>query len=80
MMGVKLPDNLRGRKLDYKVIPTVCNLENMLYKLVEMGGDLSKLKQWEKRSYKAYLIDEIKSDILLSPVQIGRSLLENTYY
>ncbi|ADL51386.1 hypothetical protein [Clostridium cellulovorans] len=49
-----LPDNLRGRSLHSKVIPTLCNLENMLNKLVEVNGDFSKLKQWEKRSYKAH--------------------------
>lgn len=62
--GFQLPDNLRGRSIDVKVIPTVCNLENMLKKLVEVNGDFSQLKQWEKRSYKAYQIEEIKSSIL----------------
>jgi hypothetical protein len=61
-----LPDSLRGRSLHVNVIPTVCNLENMLSKLVDLSGDISKLKQWEKRSYKAYKIDEIKFDILNS--------------
>lgn len=65
--GFQLPDNLRGRSIDVKVIPTVCNLENMLKKLIEVNGDFSQLKQWEKRSYKAYLIEEIKSRILSAP-------------
>lgn len=63
----ELPNNLKGRSINSKVIPTVCNLENMLDKLVEVHGDFSQLKQWEKRSYKAYKIDEIKGEILNSP-------------
>jgi len=39
-----LPDNLKGRSLHDKVIPTVCNLENMLEKLVEVDGDYDRLK------------------------------------
>jgi len=64
--GYNLPDNLRGRSISVKVIPTVCNLENMLHKLVDVGGDFAQLKQWEKRSYKAYCIDDIKDRILNS--------------
>ncbi len=59
-----LPDNLRGRSLTTKIIPTVCNVENMLEKLVAANGDFEQLKPWEKRSYKAYLVDEIKTTIL----------------
>lgn len=59
-----LPDNLRGRKLNEKVIPTVCNLKNMLAKLDDLNGDYFKLKGWEKRSYQAYLIDVIQTEIL----------------
>lgn len=44
-----LPNNLRGRDIHSKVIPTVCNLENMLDKLVKVHGDFSQLKQWEIR-------------------------------
>ena len=61
---IQLPDNLRGRSIYDKIIPTVCNLKNMLEKLVKLKGDHSKLEQWEKRSYQAYLIDEIKTQIL----------------
>lgn len=61
---ISLPDNLNGRSIEVKVIPTVCNLENMLKKLVEVNGDFSKLEQWEKRSYKAYQIEDIKIYIL----------------
>lgn len=61
-----LPDNLNGRSIHHKIIPTVCNLKNMLDKLVEVNGDFMQLKPWEKRSYKAYRIDEIYSRLLLS--------------
>ncbi|MGM0411000.1 MAG: hypothetical protein ACQEQF_09600 [Bacillota bacterium] len=61
---IYLPNNLEDRNIYQKVIPTVCNLENMLEKLVEVDGDHSKLESWEKRSYKAYQIDEIKQDII----------------
>lgn len=63
-----LPKEIKGRSLNKMVIPTVCNLENMLNKLIENKGDFLKLKQWEKRSYKAYCIEEIEKEILtLSP-------------
>lgn len=62
-----LPNNLRGINIHVKVIPTVCNLKNMLDKLIEVEGDFSKLKQWEKRSYKAYKIEDVKHKIICSP-------------
>ena len=66
--GFVLPKDIKGRDLNKMIIPTVCNLENMLNKLIESKGDFSKLKQWEKRSYKAYCIEEIEKEILsLSP-------------
>jgi hypothetical protein len=61
-----LPDNLKGRSLHAKVIPTVCNLENMLENLIKVGGDYYKLKQWEKRSYKAYRIGDIIDKLLFT--------------
>lgn len=68
MAGVfQLPNELRGRNIHFRVIPTVCNLENMLGRLVLVSGDFAHLKQWEKRSYKAYMIEEIKSIILNTP-------------
>ncbi|MDO9535551.1 MAG: hypothetical protein Q7J85_09545 [Bacillota bacterium] len=70
-----LPDNLRGRGLHTNVIPTVCNLETMLNKLVDLNGEDSKLKQWEKRSYKAYKINDIKFDILNSPASEWRCII-----
>jgi hypothetical protein len=63
---IKIPKNLRGRSIHIKVIPTVCNLKNMLDKLASVNGDFSQLKQWEKRSYGAYQIEKIKSQVLNS--------------
>jgi hypothetical protein len=80
MIGYKpnsiiLPDNIRGRSILENVIPTVCNLKNMLTKLKENKGDYTKLKQWEKRSYKAYLIAEIKEKLLNSSVKEQKDII-----
>lgn len=72
-----LPDNLRGRSIHSKVIPTVCNLENMLDKLLKVHGDASQLKQWEKRSYNAYKIKEISSKILCTQKMDWRDIIRN---
>ena len=63
----QLPNKLGSRSLHIKVIPTVCNLKNMLIKLDKINGDFSELKPWEKRSYKAYNIEAVKNEILNSP-------------
>ncbi|MPM58077.1 hypothetical protein SDC9_104906 [bioreactor metagenome] len=61
---IELPYELRGKSINSeKIIPTVYNLKNMLVKLQEANGDYNNLKQWEKRSYKHYCIDEIYNDI-----------------
>ncbi|MBU9723825.1 MULTISPECIES: hypothetical protein [Bacillaceae] len=62
----QLPEKIRGRSIHSNVIPTVCNIKNMLDKLVEVNGDVTQLKQWEKRSYYAYKIDKIKDQLLQS--------------
>lgn len=62
--SILLPNTLRGRNIHSKIIPTVCNLKNMLNSFIESKGDSQKLKPWEKRSFQAYRIDEIKLDIL----------------
>lgn len=72
-----LPDNLQGRSITTKVIPTVCNLKNMLRKLVSVHGDFEQLKQWEKRSYTAYLVEEVKSNILCSSENEWSSIIKN---
>lgn len=77
---VILSNILRGRNINTKVIPTVCNLKPMLKRLKEYNWDKGKLKQWECRSYKAYHIDKIvhilkESDESLWPEVIKLNIL-----
>ncbi|MBM7554484.1 hypothetical protein [Thalassobacillus pellis] len=65
--SILLPNHLRGRSIHTNVIPTVSNLKNMLKKLEESHGDESQLPSWDRRSYKAYQLDAIKSKLLSSP-------------
>ena len=74
---IYLPDNLRGRSIHDKVIPTVCNLKNTLAKLKELRGNVSLLKAWEKRSYDAYRIDKVKMKILNSPKDDWKKIVRN---
>jgi len=74
---IPLPDNLRGRGIHNNVIPTVCNLENMLLKLKELNGNVSLLKPWEKRSYDAYGIDEVKIKIHNSHKEEWKEIIRN---
>ncbi|WP_455804698.1 hypothetical protein [Clostridium butyricum] len=60
---LNLPTVFRNRNIFTKVIPTVCNLKNMLNHLEEYNWDFRKLKQWEKRSYKAYNIESIITEL-----------------
>ncbi|WP_226669716.1 HIT family protein [Metabacillus litoralis] len=75
--SIKIPKQLRGRDLHTNIIPTVCNLKNMLNKLKIVNGDYKKLKQWEKRSYQAYLIDEINEQILNSAIEENIEIIRN---
>jgi len=74
---ISIPSNLRGRSILKNVIPTVCNLKNMLNKLVIVNGNVELLKSWEKRSYDAYKMDKIKSQILSSHMEDWGELLRN---
>jgi hypothetical protein len=67
MEKIQLPDNLMGRSLHAKVIPTVCTVKNMIKSLIEVNEDVSLLKPWELRSFKAYRIDEIRNKIMVVP-------------
>lgn len=58
-----LPNHLRGRSLTEKIIPTVSNLKNMLEHLENEEWNYSRLTNWDKRSYKAYKIENIKEMI-----------------
>ena len=51
-LKIVLPDHLQGRSLTTKVIPMLCGLKTMLTHLVELNGDASMLRQWDKRCYK----------------------------
>ncbi len=73
---IRMPNNLRGRSTHHNVIPTVCNLENMLLKLKELHGNDTLLKQWEKRSYSAYQIDKIKTKILSSQKERWKEIIK----
>ncbi|KHD16248.1 hypothetical protein [Clostridium butyricum] len=64
---IQLPSILRGRNIFTKVIPTVCNLKNMLDKLEKHNFEIEKLRQWEKRSYKEYKIEKIINLLIESP-------------
>lgn len=60
----QLPDNLRGKKINSeKIIPTVCNIKNMLKKLEMSDWNYSRLEQWEKQSYKHYYISKIQGQL-----------------
>jgi hypothetical protein len=72
-----LPDNIRGRSIQTNIIPTVCNLKNMLKKLVMVNGDYKQLKQWEKRSYQSYHIDKIKDELLTVSNEEGIQILKS---
>jgi len=72
---IRLIDNLRGRSIHDSVIPTVCNLKNMLVKLKALHGNVSLLKPWEKRSYDAYQIDKVKIEILNSPKEDWKEII-----
>jgi hypothetical protein len=74
---IVLPDNLRGRSILEKVIPTVCNLKNMLEKLNMVNGDPRLLKQWERRSYEAYQIERVKAKILKSKREDWKNIIRD---
>lgn len=71
------PNHLRGRSIYEKVIPTVCNLRNMLEKLSGVNGDYSRLKPWEKRSYEAYKLDGVKARILRSKREDWKDIIRD---
>jgi hypothetical protein len=72
-----LPDNIRGRSIHTNIIPTVCNLKNMLKKLIMVNGDYDQLKQWEKRSYHSYHIGKIKNVLLTVSEEEGIKFLKS---
>ncbi|MDE5977682.1 MAG: hypothetical protein K2G70_04350 [Turicibacter sp.] len=61
-----LPDHLRGRSITTRVIPMVSGLKVMLKHLVELNGDASLLRPWDKHCYKSYCMNEIQDLVLES--------------
>ncbi|MFL0248087.1 hypothetical protein [Candidatus Clostridium stratigraminis] len=81
----ELPFELRGKKIkSEKIIPTVYNVKNMIGKLDENGGDYSKLKPWEQRSYKHYNFEKIHKEMLTADerkrIQILREHILNSSF
>jgi hypothetical protein len=81
-----LPNELKGKKINSsKIIPTVCNLKNMLKKLNAVNGNKSALKAWELRSYKHYAMDELMPHIIQASTKeaiemIRGHLLSHSFY
>ncbi|MFI8687594.1 hypothetical protein [Rossellomorea sp. NPDC077527] len=63
------PVHLQGRNMIQHVIPTVCNLKNMLEKLDMHHGDETKLKSWEKRCFTSYRFLSIKDQLVNAPTE-----------
>ncbi|MGP1906860.1 hypothetical protein ACTSEZ_01745 [Metabacillus sp. JX24] len=61
---ILIPNHIRGRSIHNQVIPTVCNIKNMLNKLIELQGNFNELKQWEKSSHRAYNLEKIQLSIM----------------
>lgn len=75
--NIDLPNNLRGRSIRDQVIPTVCNLKNMLRRLNELKWDVAHLRMWEKRSYDAYLINKVETQLYNSREEDWKKIIRN---
>jgi hypothetical protein len=73
MKRIELPVIVRGRNISESNIPTVCNIYNMLRRLITANGDVSSLTNWEVRSYNGYNIEPIKSCLLANSSEITRN-------
>lgn len=58
-----IPNQLQGRDIFSRVIPTVSSLNNLCNKLDQIDWDYSELKSWEKTSFNAYNLDNIKAEL-----------------
>ena len=56
---INLVNSIHGKSIYSNVIPTVCNLRNLIVTLRESNGNTDQLKPWEKRCYKSYRLDEL---------------------
>ena len=61
---IELPNHVKGRSITTKVIPTMATLKNMLVHLEKLDWQEEKLQQWNKRSFKAYHIEQIKRELM----------------
>ncbi|MFI8577804.1 hypothetical protein ACIGEL_19115 [Rossellomorea aquimaris] len=59
------PIHLKRRNILQNVIPTVCNIKNMLDKLDLYQGDETILKSWEKRCFSNYRLNTIKEHLVI---------------
>ena len=67
--------NIRGRSISQNVIPTVCNLKNTLTHLSENEWKTEQLSDWDKRTYKAYRIEEIIPELQTTPKEFWPNLM-----
>ncbi|MCT4584453.1 MAG: hypothetical protein N4A54_05955 [Peptostreptococcaceae bacterium] len=74
---IKLKENLNGRSIHKKVIPTVYNLSNLLIKLKQNNWNYSELKQWEKRCYKAYDIASMETRLKEKDLTEQKNIIRN---
>lgn len=56
---LELKDILRGRSLNSKVIPSACNIKNVLIHLKDRNWNVYKLKKYERSCYEAYKLDKV---------------------
>lgn len=56
---IELKDVIRERSINSKVIPSACNLKDVLNHLKEKNWNISRLKKYEKNCYDAYKINEV---------------------
>lgn len=56
---IELKDILRERDINSKVIPSACNLKDVLGHLKEKNWCISKLKKYEKSCCDAYRVNEV---------------------
>lgn len=73
----RLPNSLKGRNIYSNAIPTLCYLKNMLYKLVSVNGETTKLTSWEKKCYDSYQLDDIKDDLITNDESEWKDIIKN---
>lgn len=56
---IELKDVLRERNINRKIIPSACNLKDVLTHLKERNWNISRLKRYEKSCWDAYKLDAV---------------------